>query len=194
MVDSDRGRALLAELREAGPAGPNSLVPAVYDELRRLAHHYLRRERPGHTLQTTALVHEVYLRLIPQDEATWEDRGRFIAICAHLMRQVLVDYARARGREKRGAGRHRVPLDEDVATVDPVEHGHWEELDRALQRLGALAPRQVQVVELRYFGGLSVEETADVLGVSAKTVKRDWAVARAWLRRELTRTFTEGPA
>lgn len=194
MVEPDRGRKLLAELRDAAPAGPNTLVPAVYDELRRLAHHYLRRERRGHTLQTTALVHEVYLRLIPQDEATWEDRGRFIAICAHLMRQVLVDYARARGREKRGAGRHRVPLEDDVATVDPVEHGRWEDLDRALQRLGALAPRQVQVVELRYFGGLSVEETADVLGVSAKTVKRDWAVARAWLRRELSRMETGGPA
>jgi RNA polymerase sigma-70 factor (ECF subfamily) len=187
MAESDRGRTLLAELREAGPAGTNTLVLAVYDELRRLAHHYLRQERPGHTLQTTALVHEVYLRLIPQDEATWEDRGRFIAICARLMRQVLVDYARTRGREKRGGGRQPLPLEDDVAMVDASGGGDWEDLDRALERLAMLEPRQVKVVELRYFGGMTVEEAADVLGVSPKTVKRDWAVARAWLRRELSR-------
>jgi RNA polymerase sigma factor (TIGR02999 family) len=194
MTRARADRALLAALRDGDPAGTDALVLAVYDELRRLAHHHLRRERPGHTLQTTALVHEVYLRLIPQDEATWTDRGKFIGVAAHLMREVLVDYARARSRAKRGGGRRRVPLEEDVAAVDPAGGERWEDLDRALDRLGALEPRQVQVVELRYFAGLTVEETADVIGVSAKTVKRDWAVARAWLRRELSRMESEGPA
>jgi RNA polymerase sigma factor (TIGR02999 family) len=163
-----------------------ALIPAVYNELRRLAHAYLRRERPGHTLQATALVHEAYLRLLSQQPDAWSDRTRFIGIAAHVMRQILVEYARARGREKRG-GPHqqRVPLDESVATIDPLHAAQWELLDDALTRLAALSPRQTQVVELRYFGGLTIEETAAVLKLSEKTVKRDWAAARAWLRREL---------
>jgi RNA polymerase sigma-70 factor (ECF subfamily) len=175
----------LADLHQPGPA-TDPLIAAVYNELRQLAHHYLREERSGHTLQATALVHEVYLRLIPQQQANWEDRGRFIGIAAHLMRQILVDYARGRQRDKRGGkDLERVPLDEDVAGFHPSESHRWEELDRALERLAKLDPRQSQIVELRYFGGLTVEETAQVLGISAKTVKRDWSVARAWLRREL---------
>ena len=162
-------------------------LPVVYAELRRLAHHYLRQERAGHTLQATALVHEVYLRLAPQGGDHWDDRSRFVGIAAHLMRQVLVDYARGRHREKRGGkDQRRVPLNEAVALIDPCECDRWEALDAALDRLAALSPRQTQVVELRYFGGLTIEETATVLAVSEKTIKRDWAAARAWLRRELS--------
>jgi RNA polymerase sigma factor (TIGR02999 family) len=187
MSGDDLGRALLAELRETGDidlSGSGSLFPIVYSELRRLAHHYLSHERAGHTLQATALVHEVYLRLIPQADATWEDRSRFIGIAAHVMRQILVEHARARNRQKRGGERGRIPLDDSVAPIE-ADFARWEDLDRALHRLTELDPRQAQVVELRYFGGLTVEETAHVLGVSAKTVKRDWSIARAWLRREL---------
>jgi RNA polymerase sigma factor (TIGR02999 family) len=164
----------------------DALVPAVYNELRRLAHSYLRGERPGHTLQATALVHEAYLRLIAQRPSTWEDRSKFVGIAAHAMRQILVEYARGRGRDKRGGkNRRRVPLDESMATIDPVHADRWEALDGALDRLAALSPRQTQIVELRYFGGLTIEETAGLLALSEKTVKRDWAAARAWLRREL---------
>lgn len=187
MSGDDVGQALLAELREAreiDPSGNGFLFPIVYSELRRLAHHYLSHERAGHTLQATALVHEVYLRLIPQAEATLEDRSKFIGIAAHVMRQILVEHARARNRQKRGGEFGRIPLHDTVAAIDP-DFARWEDLDRALNRLAELDPRQAQVVELRYFGGLTVEETAHVLGVSAKTVKRDWSVARAWLRREL---------
>ena len=163
-----------------------SLVPVVYHELRRLAHAYLRGERRGHTLQATALVHEAYLRLIAQQPCVWEDRSRFVGTAAHLMRQILVEYARARARGKRGgADRQRVPLDDAVATIEPAHADRWEALDTALERLSALCPRQTRIVELRYFGGLTIEETAALMDLSEKTVKRDWAAARAWLRREL---------
>lgn len=181
------GRAaidLLTELRDEEASRQLSLSPLIYAELRRLATHYLSRERRGHTLQATALVHEVFLRLIPQDDVSWKDRGRFIGIAAHVMRQVLVEYARSRNRLKRGGGHERVPLDGTEGRID-ADFERWEDLDQALDRLAALDPRQAKVVELRYFGGMTVEETADVLGVSPKTVKRDWSIARAWLRREL---------
>ena len=163
----------------------NSLVPAVYHELRRIAHAYLRGERTGHTLQATALVHEAYIRLIRQP-AVCADRGAFVGIAAHLMRQVLADYARTRRREKRGGKHlHLVPLDEAVAVIHPLNAERWEALDAALDRLAVLSDRQARIIELRYFGGFTVEETASVLNVSPKTVKRDWAAARAWLRRDL---------
>ena len=163
-----------------------ALIPAVYNELRRLAHAYLRGERPEHTLQATALVHEAYLRLVAQHPATWDDRSRFIGTAAHLMRQILVEHARGRQRDKRGGKDHRrVPLDESMAVIDPIHTDRWEALDAALDRLATLSPRQTQIVELRYFGGLTIEETASLLDLSEKTVKRDWAAARAWLRREL---------
>jgi RNA polymerase sigma factor (TIGR02999 family) len=184
MSDHDGGQDLLAELRQQGATPAGSLFPAVYAELRRLAHHYLSGERRGHTLQATALVHEVYLRLIPQGDATFEDRGKFIGIAAHVMRQILVEYARSRNREKRGGEHERIPLEETAAPIDP-DFARWVDLDRALDRLAELDPRQAKTVELRYFGGLTVDETARVLDVSAKTVKRDWSIARAWLRREL---------
>ncbi len=180
----DAGGNLLAELRARDASSNGALFPLVYAELRRLAHHYLSRERPGHTLQATALVHEVYLRLIPQGEATWEDRSKFVGIAAHVMREILVDHARSRNRMKRGGEHVHVALEDDMGRIE-ADLDRWEDLDRALDRLAQLDARQARVVELRYIGGLTVEEAARVLGVSAKTVKRDWSVARAWLRREL---------
>ena len=174
VVDSLDGRGLSA----------GALFPVVYAELRRLARRYLARERPGHTLQATALVHEVYLRLVPRGDAAWDDRGRFVAIAAHVMREILIEHARRRGRLKRGGDRERAWSTAEHPTLD-AGFERWEDLDRALNRLAALDPRQASVVELRYFGGLTVEEAATVLAVSPKTVKRDWSVARAWLRREL---------
>jgi RNA polymerase sigma factor (TIGR02999 family) len=177
-------RSVLAETREADAPTDAALFPVVYAELRRLAHRYLSGERPGHTLQATALVHEVYLRLIPQGVATWEDRRQVVGIAAHVMREILVEHARSRNRQKRGGEYERIPLDDHAGRID-ADFLRWEDLDRALDRLATLDPRQAKVIELRYFGGLTVEEAADVLSISAKTVKRDWAVARAWLRREL---------
>lgn len=168
------------------PPLDDTLLPVVYHELRRLARAYLRRERPGHTLQATALVHEAYLRLAGQRADVRADRAAFIGTAARLMRQILVEYARARRCEKRGGrNRQRVPLDESMAIIDPAEADLWEALDEALERLAHLSSRQTRVVELRYYGGLTVEETAELLGLSEKTVKRDWTAARAWLRREL---------
>jgi RNA polymerase sigma-70 factor (ECF subfamily) len=167
------------------------LLPEAYQELRRLAAAYLRRERPGQTLQPTALVHEAYLRLLKDKPGRWQNRAHFCAIAANAMRQILVERARARAALKRGGGQPRVTLVEGVeAGVDqaaaranaPVD---LLALDQALTRLAALDAQQARVVELRYFGGLSVEETADALGVSPATVKRDWSVARAFLAREL---------
>ena len=184
MSSDDAGRSLLVELEEKDSSTNPALFPLVYAELRRLAHYYLSHERPGHTLQATALVHEVYLRLIPQRDAMWEDRAKFIGIAAHVMREILVEYARSRNRVKRGGEHERVPLEDDIGRID-ADFGLWEDLDRALDRLAELDPRQAKVVELRYIGGLTVDEAAQVLGVSPKTVKRDWSIARAWLRREL---------
>jgi RNA polymerase sigma factor (TIGR02999 family) len=160
------------------------LTPLVYDELRRLAHRYMGRERPGHTLQTSALVNEVYLRLVDSSHVRWQNRAHFFAVSAQLMRRVLVDFARGRNNLKRGGDVRRVSLDEALL----VSHEHGTDLvalDDALKALASLDARQGQVVELRFFGGLSVEETAEVLHVSEGTVRRDWSLARAWLHREL---------
>jgi len=161
-----------------------SLLPVVYQELRRLAASYLRRERPGQTLQPTALVHEAYLRLLKDRPGRWQNRAHFCAIAAHSMRQILIERARARGALKRGGGGPRVTLDEALIaggerSIDLVA------LDEALDRLAQFDPEQARLVELRFFGGLTVEETAEALDISPATVKRHWAVARAWLAREL---------
>lgn len=174
---------LLADWADRDSTAREELIPIVYEELRRLAHHYMRGERPGHTLQTTALVNEVYLRLAGIEGLQWRDRAHFFAMAATLMRRVLVDHARQRGREKRGGGVSVVTLDETTVSSQPAVD--VVALDEALQRLGAVDPQQCRVVELRFFAGLSVEETAEVLGVSAATVKRDWATARLWLYHEL---------
>ncbi len=160
------------------------LTPLVYDELRRLAGRYLRRERPDHTLQSTDLVHEAYLRLIDQRSVRWQNRAHFFAIAAQLIRRILVDHARSRHALKRGAAPLRLTLDEALAS----SQGHDLDLvalDEALQNLARLDTQQSRIVELRFFGGLSIEETAEALRISPATVKRDWTTAKAWLYRDL---------
>ena len=160
------------------------LFPLVYKQLRMIAAHHLRQERADHTLQATALVHEAYLRLVRQEATSWQSREHFFAVASRVMRHVLVDYGRGRQRKKRGASPLKVPLqDGDFAAEARVEE--ILALDESLNRLEGIDPRQSRIVELRYFGGLSVEEIAEVLGVSAKTVKRDWRMARAWLYGQL---------
>jgi RNA polymerase sigma factor (TIGR02999 family) len=158
-------------------------MPIVYEELRRLAHHYMRGEREAHTLQTTALVNEAYLRLAGIDGLQWRDRAHFFAMAATLMRRVLVDHARQRGRDKRGAGVSVTSLDDHAIAATPAVD--VVALDEALERLAAVDPQQSRVVELRFFAGLSVQETAEALGISAATVKRDWSTAKLWLYNEL---------
>jgi RNA polymerase sigma factor (TIGR02999 family) len=175
---------LLAESTGGNQEALGHLLPLIYDELRRISSAYLRHERRDHTLQTTALVHEAYLRLAGQHDLGWKNRAHFRAIAAKTMRRILVEHARARGRKKRGAAAERVVLDDavDLTSSGPLE---LAVIDQALTRLERLDPQQARIVELRFFAGLSVEETAEVLTVSRTTVKRDWAMARAWLRREL---------
>jgi RNA polymerase sigma factor (TIGR02999 family) len=179
----------VTELLHAWAAGDkralDELIPAVYAELRRQAERYLRRENVGHTLQPTALVNEAYLRLVDQRNARWESRSQFFGVAAQIMRRVLVDHARSRATTKRGGAETRVTLSEGSA-ASPEADVDVLTLDDALTRLAALDPRQARVVELRYFAGLGVEETAHVLDISPATVKREWTMARAWLRRELT--------
>jgi RNA polymerase sigma factor (TIGR02999 family) len=163
----------------------DKLIPIVYDELRLRAARYLRRERSGHTLQTTALIHEAYLRLVEQKQVQWQNRAHFFAIAAQLMRRILVDHARGRGAAKRGGADIRLTLDDAMAAVAGMDVNLMA-LDEALNRLAEIDPRQSRVVELRYFSGLSIEETAEVLGVSPATVKLDWSMAKAWLRREMS--------
>lgn len=169
----------------AEQAALDAVWPDVYAELRRLAAHYVRREAASHTLQATALVHEAYLRLRGEAGTRWENRAHFAAIAAHAMRQILVEQARARHAQKRGGDRWRVTLVEDHAVANPVE-ADVEALDEALLALAGLSPRQARLVELRYFGGLSIDEAAGALDISPATAKRDWSVARAWLRRRLS--------
>jgi RNA polymerase sigma factor (TIGR02999 family) len=167
------------------PRDPDALAQQVYDELRRVAAAYMRRERPGQTLQATALVHEAYLRLVQSDPA-WNDRQHFIAIAARSMRQILVERARARGARKRWGGMNRVTLSETLAGAATADE-MLPALDEALERLERIDPEQARIVELRFFVGLGNDETAASLGLSPATVKRRWALARAWLFRELTR-------
>jgi RNA polymerase sigma-70 factor (ECF subfamily) len=175
---------ILQEVSGGNREAPARLMPLVYDELRRLADHYLRRERPDHTLQPTALVHEAYLKLIDQTRVDWQNRAHFFGVAAQLMRRILVDHARRHQAEKRGGFRQKLTLDEAVdysrtRDVDLVK------LDDALTALAQFDARQSRVVELRFFGGLTIEETAEALSVSPATVKVDWSMAKAWLRREI---------
>ncbi len=163
----------------------DALVPLVYDELRRLAQLYLSHERPGHTLSSTALVHEAYLRMVQQKDVTWQNRAHFFGVAARMMRRILVDHARRHGYAKRGGGAMTLSLDETIAAA-PEREINLVALDDALDTLAKLDERQSRMVELRFFGGLSIEETSEVLGVSAPTVKREWASARAWLYREIS--------
>ena len=163
----------------------DSLLPLVYQELRRLAAGYLRREKPGQTLQPTALVHEAYLRLMKDRPDRWQNRAHFCAIAAHSMRQILIERARARDALKRGGGQPRVTFDEGLPAAAPGAPVDMLALDAALDRLAALDAGQARIVELRFFGGLSIEETAAAMKISPATVKRHWAAARAWLAKEL---------
>ena len=166
-------------------AALNKLMPLVYEELRRLAHQYMSREGPGHTMQTTELVNEAYLRLVDQKQAAWQNRDQFLGVAAQLMRRVLIDHARGRASEKRGGAARPVLLDE-AAVLSPTQAEEVLAVDEALQRLSELDLRKGRIVELRYFGGLTVAETAEVLKISAVTVMRDWSFAKAWLHRELS--------
>ena len=182
---------LLVKWKEGDQQAVHALLPLVYEELRRLAHQYLRKERPGHTLQSTALVHEAYLRLEKQGEVKFENRAHFMAICAQLMRQILVEYARRRGAAKRDGG-YKLSLD-DVVVSAKSRDLDLVALDDALTQLSKLDPQQSRIVELRFFGGLSIEETAEVLGISSATVKRDWATARVWLLHEMSKNSSVEP-
>ncbi len=183
---------LLLDWRGGDPAALEELVPIVQGELRRLAHSYMRRERGGHTLQTSALVNEAYMRLIDDAVVDWQSRAHFFGVAARAMRRVLVDYARSRGAVKRGSGARDIDIDEVGAVLADERASELVALDDALGDLARMDPRKAQVIELRYFGGLTGEETAEVLGLSTATVQREWHVARLWLRRELTATDDRG--
>jgi len=176
--------SLLARIGRGDQHAIDDLFPLVYAELRRIASREMRRERPGRTLQATALVHEAYLRLVKDATLSAASRGQFLGIAAHAMREILIERARARVAQKRGGGAARITLDESLSATPGLSIDVLA-LDEALQRLARLDPRHAQVVELRYFGGLSVEDTAAALGLSPATVKRAWTLARAWLYREL---------
>ena len=177
---------LLLAWSDGDQAALDKLVPLVYEELHRLAHRYISRERSGNTLQTTALAHEAYLRLVDAKSVQWQNRAHFFAVAAQTMRRILVDLARARHNLKCGGGAQQISLDR-VLLASPVRGADMLGLDEALGRLAALNPRQSQVVELRYFGGLTEEEVAEVVKISPRTVRSDWRLAKAWLYRELRR-------
>jgi RNA polymerase sigma-70 factor, ECF subfamily len=176
--------ALLVEATKGNQAAQEKLVPLVYDQLKKLARGYMRRERADHTLQTTALVHEAYLKLVRQHSPDWQGRAQFFGIAAQLMRRILIDHGRRHLREKRGGAQVVLPLNEALA-FSPEHSEDLLKLDEALERLSKLDPRQSRIVELRFFGGLNVKETSKFLGISPITVKRDWAVAKVWLYAEL---------
>src|SRR5262245_28914676 len=179
--------ALLAEWSNGNEAARDELIPLVYDELRKLARHHMVHERNGHTLQATGLVNEAYLRLVDQRLVRWQGRAHFFALASHMMRRILVDYARKRHYAKRGGDAQRVTLDEAMI-VSEKKAPEIVALDEALTRLAEIDPRMSQVVELRYFGGLSIEEIAGALEVSPVTVRRDWSTAKAWLYRAISAT------
>ena len=172
---------LLIKWSKGDKAALDELMPIIHSELRRLARRYMARERPGHTLQTTALINEAYLRLVDQQGVEWQDRVHFFAVAAQIMRHILVDHARKYQSDKRGAGAQKIPLDE-VMVANQQRAAELVTLDEALNELATLDPRQSQIVELRFFGGLTVEETAEVIKIAPITVMREWRIAKAWLR------------
>jgi RNA polymerase sigma-70 factor (ECF subfamily) len=176
---------LLIEWRGGDESALDRLIPLVYDELHRLAHHYMRSERPGHTLQTSDLVNEVYLRLVDHKGMRWQNRAHFFGVAAQAMRRILVDHARSRGSAKRG-GRARMNGLDDAATLPQRQATDLVALDEALKELGVLDARKSKIVEMRYFGGMTLEETAEALGISTATVSRDWNTAKAWLLRAMS--------
>jgi RNA polymerase sigma factor (TIGR02999 family) len=190
-VSSPDVTQILQEVSQGDKDAPARLMPLVYDELRRLADHYLRQERPDHTLQPTALVHEAYLKLIDQSRVEWQSRAHFLGVAAQLMRRILVDHARRHHALKRGGFRQKLSLDEAV-DYSQTRDLDLVALDDALNALAQFDERQSRIVELRFFGGLTIEETAEALGISPATVKVDWNMAKAWLRREISRGNEQG--
>jgi RNA polymerase sigma-70 factor, ECF subfamily len=188
MSESKEVTMLLSALTNGEDGAAAKLIPVVYDELRRLAGSYMRRERVDHTLQATALVNEAYLKLIEQRAVNWQSRAHFFGVAAQLMRRILIDYARGHTREKRGGEQKKVSLDE-VFLFSEQQADELLAVDDSLNLLAKMDPRQARVVELRFFAGLSVEEAAEALGVSPKTVKRDWSVAKAWLYADLKERY-----
>jgi RNA polymerase sigma factor (TIGR02999 family) len=182
---------ILQEVSGGDRDAPARLMPLVYDELRRLADHYLRQERPDHTLQPTALVHEAYLKLVDQTRVDWQNRAHFFGVAAQLMRRILVDHARRHRASKRGGFQQKLALDDAVDYSQPQDLD-LVALDDALNALAQMDARQSQIVEMRFFGGLTIEETAEALGISPATVKVDWSMAKAWLRREISRGDEHG--
>jgi RNA polymerase sigma factor (TIGR02999 family) len=185
-ADSTEINFLLDQYRDGNVEGFEKLMALVYDDLRKLAAWHLQSERPDHTLQPTALVHEVYLKLAAQNPVDWQNKAHFFALAAQVMRHILVDYARTRQREKRGGAQTRVMLEDALAYISPSDP-EMIALDDALNALAEKDPRKSRIVELRYFGGLNIEETAEALGISTTTVRREWTMAKAWLRREMRR-------
>ena len=183
-VSQHRVTDLLTRWSQGDDAALAELTPLVYEELRRLAHHYMKGERPDHTLQTTALVNEAYLRLADQTNPHWQSRAHFFAVAARAMRQILVSYARSNRAQKRGGGAGRIELDE-AAILSPEQSNEIVDVHEALERLGRLDERKARVVELKYFGGLNHDEIAEVMKISTITVRRDWVFAKAWLHNEL---------
>ena len=176
---------LLVQLSEGKSQVVDDILPLIYNELRRLASNYLRRERSDHTLQPTALVHEAYIKLIDQTQVKWQNRAHFFGIAANIMRRILVDYARQHKADKRGGAAEKLPLEEEILIVSEGKSAELLALDEALENLAKIDAQKSKIVELRYFGGLSVEETAEVLGISEITVKRHWRMAKAWLYGQL---------
>lgn len=183
--DTDCVTRLLVEWQKGDQQALDSLIPLVYQELRAIAGRYLSRESPGHTLQSTALVHEAYFKLIGQRQMRWQNRAHFFGIAARMMRRILIDHARHQSRDKRGGTAPKLSLDEAVAAPAVESDVDLLALDEALTSLAQIDPRGAQIIELRFFSGLTLEETAEVVGISAGTVKRDWSAARAWLYREM---------
>ena len=184
MSESQDVTLLLSALTRGDDGAASKLIPVVYDELRRLAGSYMRRERVDHTLQATALVHEAYLKLVEQRSVNWQSRAHFVGVAAQLMRRILIEHARGHLRQKRGGEQKKVSLDE-AFVFSKQQADELLAVDDSLNRLAKIDPRQARGVEMRFFGGLSVEEAAEVLGVSPKTIKRDWSVAKAWLYADL---------
>lgn len=182
---------LLNAWNEGDQNSREQLMSVVYQELHRLAHHYMKRESPGHTLQTSALVNEAFVRLVDQKNVRWQNRAHFFGIAAQMMRRILVDYARSQNYAKRGGGARQVSLDDGLIVSDE-RSAEVVNVHEALERLAEFDGRKSQIVELRFFGGLSIEETAEVLAVSPGTVMRDWTLAKAWLRREMTNDGSQG--
>lgn len=185
-TSSDNLTQMLIQLSEGKSEIVDDILPLIYDELRRLAGNYLRRERSEHTLQPTALVHEAYLKLIDQRQVKWQNRAHFFGIAANIMRRILVDYARQHKAGKRGGNEENLSLDDEIIVASTEKSAELLALDEALENLAKVDPQKSRIVELRYFGGLSVEETAEVLGVSEITVKRHWRMAKAWLYGQLS--------